>query len=549
MAFLLMFAGTPQTQLRSEVLRFIARRDAKLAAQLIETLPQAAKDASKDETQNKPDESNANQSDANGATPNKDAKDAKAEKRNAAAEKYLRSLSPFGDPARERATYFMQLAANLVEVDTVRAAEFARRGLREGGLNFLFPSVLYALRLKDPNISDALYNEALDAARRDRENLQLNISLLAPYALPDYGGTAKMMRSMFDLNPQLKTMLTSNTNVAANFLEFAYGALVEDANAAPTSDDPMSVMSAQTNLQTLRQLLPSYEKYLPARAAAVRQRLDEKTSGLSNAEREELAKNDREMSVSELTQKAEKAKTPLEKDLYYRQAAMKALSEGDEDKSLDLVERIADAKQRDLFRSIVRVQMATRAVGKGELEKALRSAREIEDPFQRAGIFAFIAQKFVEKKETAQAMSVVDEALQLTGKLDDGEMKTQTLLLLAASVARIDSERGFEVTRAAINSLNNTEFKTSRADAEKGEKKDEKKSNAAEAARAVGGLMGVDLFDFDASFGALARADFEHALALAQSIQKREISAFAQLAAARGKLVPLPPVAKTAIVR
>lgn len=529
MAFLAALAGTPQTQLRGEVLRYVARRDARLAEKLIESLPREEKEASKNKETKDANAVASTESSGAGANASDEGKSGDADKTNETDAKKksdamndaLRSLSPFGTAQRERGAYYMQIAASLVEVDPQRAVDFARRGLNESGLSFLFPSVLFALRLKDPSVADALYNDALLAARRDPANAQMNISLLVNYALPNYGGAAKAMRDMMALNPQMKNALTSNTTVAANFLEFAFEMLTaNDASGA----------NAQSDLYLLRQLLPSFEKYLPARLEAVRQRLEERSQKLTDAEREALNKNEQDESVSDLMQKAEKATVPAQKDVYTLRAAMKALSDSDEDAALDLIEKVKNETQREMYKPMLRMQAAVRALAKGDAEKALRYAREISEPIQRASLFALVAQKLAEKKENARALEIVSEAQRLTERADDNAAKTQALLTLAAVAAPLDAERGFEAAGAAVSSINNTETNAKRAG--------EKKSAVAAFAQAFGGAFGVDLLNFDQSLGALARADFERGLSLAQTIRTKEVSVIAQLAVCRAALAP-----------
>lgn len=153
-----MFGFSPRIQLRSEVLRLIAGHDAALSERLAKTIVE-------------------------------DAPDAKAKD------------SPFGNPG-ERSMLYLQIALSLLETNPTRAAEFAKLSLQGNGINLLFPGVLFGLRAKDQKLGDSLFSNALAAAQRDPARALLNISMLAPYVFPDYGGTASSMQMIGTLNPQ-----------------------------------------------------------------------------------------------------------------------------------------------------------------------------------------------------------------------------------------------------------------------------------------------------------------------------------------------------------
>ncbi len=88
------------------------------------------------------------------------------------------------------------------------------------------------------------------------------------------------------------------------------------------------------------------------------------------------------------------------------------------------------------------------------------------------------------------------------------------LLTLAGLVSSFDPPRGFEVTKLAVKAINNMEFKNMEF---------KPHANKMEA------YITIDSLDFASSFMPLARADFERALLIAQSIQKKEAAGLAQV--------------------
>ncbi|MFN2454838.1 MAG: hypothetical protein ABR577_11520 [Pyrinomonadaceae bacterium] len=499
------FGGSPQSQLRSEVLRLIARHDTALARELTKSVVETPP---KEELKN----------------------------------------TPFGHQS-ERSTLYLQQALALVETDPVRAAEFAKLSLN-GGIGLLFPGVLLALRIKETKLADDLFVDALAVAERDAATAMTNVSLLSPYVFPDYGGAANSMRMMAMLDPKSNIAATQpNPALVTPFLDFAYNMIMrqpetqQSAPDAASSDKEsakaqlesakaqmMSDYQSTVSYATGQQLLPYFERYAPERAATLRAALENRLRAIPGGTTRDLLANLQQPStVQELLNKAEDAKTDPEKDSYYQRAAALAAQNGDYDQAISLVEKTHNTELQPLLTSVFRMQAAMTAISKKDWDAAYRYGRDIPDVVQRAAVFAFLAQRLIEKKETVRATQMLIEAELLIGKADNGPEKARAMLLITSAAAHLDTLRGFESFAVAVNAINNSDVPAPEA------------KGMAAMINGMNNMMmsmlGVQTLDFEQSLPLLARADFNHALYLAQTIRKKETAVAAQLAACRGVLV------------
>jgi hypothetical protein len=144
---------------------------------------------------------------------------------------------------------------------------------------------------------------------------------------------------------------------------------------------------------------------------------------------------------------------------------------------------------------------------------------------QRIFAFSQLSTALFDKKDRQRALEVLSDAEALTSRAENGPDKARAMLTLAGAVARIDTIRGFEAMKSAISAINRTNLTLTPA------------GFLTIGGRGAGPL---NTFNFNDAFTPLARSDFEGALLLAQSLERKEASALAQLAICRSALIKPP---------
>ncbi|MDQ1557910.1 MAG: hypothetical protein QOD32_970 [Pyrinomonadaceae bacterium] len=472
---------TPLSLLQREILSLIARRDVNLAERLINSAAAEAK------------------SETDGAF-----------------------VARGGDAAGgERPGLYLQAALSIADTNPERSVQLAEASFA-GGISPTVLSVLLTLRQKSPTQGDALYRATLAAARRDPTTASLSLQLLAPYALPEFITAAGFGAA---LTPDAGAATQAGGAAAVEFLNFAYDTFMHLAAPTQTSAaNPADYMLGQ-------RLLPFFVKYQPERAPMFRSLLGVIAQRAAQSPAIETVNNlSRPGGADELLKQAEAASDPFQKDLLYFRAVMMAMGEGDFDRAIEIAGRAHDGDFRSGLDAFVRFQASSSLSVKGDADAALRYARSMPDVRRRAYLLAKVARTLFDKKDTARAAEVLAEARQSIAKADEGAAKAQAWLIVAEIETRLDPARGFEGMEATVKAFNSIVPDAS------GEVK------PAPGAGFVLSSMLTKLFkleqpDFAPSFSLLARADFERAVQLAQTLKQQDLSVQAQLAACRSVLV------------
>lgn len=400
----------------------------------------------------------------------------------------------------ESVTHQMQLAMSLADSDPKRAVQIVKRCL-ESGINSMFMTALQAIRMKDSALADDLFAYALAAADRDDANLTTNVRMLASYLFPDYSLRAG---SDFRLDRDASPLAQTNPAIAARMLGLAFKAVVRDSS----SHAPLDYLTAQ-------QLLPFFDHYMPDRAEVIRNQLHKIRLNISADEEQDwLAGSNPATAVEELLSQAEATGDIRQKDAIYQSAAAQALSDQDFDLALSIAGRIDDKSRRSYFDSQARFQAAIAAIKKKEFDAAYRYGKDIPDAGQRASALSLLARALMDAKNIAGAMEMIDDAERLTRTSDEGLSKARAMLTLTDAAARFDPIRGFEMMKSAVEAIN--------------------RCDPADKRQVSEGLW-LKSFDFNQSFSLLARADFDRAVLIAQTM-KKEASLLAQLALCRSML-------------
>ncbi|MBV9924524.1 MAG: hypothetical protein JOZ96_05730 [Acidobacteria bacterium] len=476
------------TELQTEVLALISRRDADLAEKLIKSVA--------------------------GDSPGKEGGGTQA--RAGAEEKARQDL-------------YLQAALSLTESNPARSAQLAKAGLG-GEINPEILKILFALRSSNPPAADELFRAALAAARRAGGRSSVNVATLAPYALPEF--------TTFGAGPGPTQETPDASPVAREFLDFAYDTFLQLSGVAaqlglpgadyrPFTPSPMDYMTGQ-------RLLPSFVRRLPDRAANFKQAVDAVARNVQQVNgADTVGKMLQAGGADELVEQAQAERNKLLKDLLYTRAAMSAMTGGDFDRALSIAEKLGDEDRRVSLGSVIRLQAASAALKKEEVDTALRYAAGVSDLRQRAFLYGSIARALSDKNDSVRAAGVLADAERDIEKAEDDAVKANALLIIAEVKTRLDPAQGFDAVGVAVKAFN-------RADS-KGEAGRAPAAGGGSALSAVlNASLKLDTPNFEPAFVRLARVDFNRAAHLARMLERNDRSVSAQLAACRGALAARP---------
>lgn len=397
----------------------------------------------------------------------------------------------------------LAVARSLVRLDPQKAAQVVRQIFQSG----FHPDVAFVLRdmrFVNQGLADALFKEALSAARQVQGSLAASGGSLTFYFWEEGG-------SISFADPARVRLLQS-------FLDLAYEVIARQVAIESEGTLLLEPQQASKDVSTLQLILPWFARLMPDAVPTVRIRIAQLTKYLSN---EQVNATQREpekpVDYKDLLKDAEAAHDPRQKDRLYARAAGEAAQQGKHEEAIRLIEKIQDRQFRELQGAVTRFGIARRAIAKGDFEEAHRYAKEIEFSPQRVRIYQMLSDQFIGKKDYPRATTLLMEIQHWLEASPEDPKKAQGLLEVTALVASFDPPRGFEVAKLAAQAINNADFKTP--------------PNKMEV------QIKVEYLDFARPFAPLARADFERALLIAQSMQKKEAAVLAQVEICKAVLI------------
>lgn len=395
-------------------------------------------------------------------------------------------------------TQRLELARSLAKSEPQKAAQIVRQVLASG-YNSNIAMVLSTMRLDHPDLTNTLFLETLAVARKSEGPLGTTVGSLTFYFVSDLDRlTGKDPMTDPVRAPAMQPFLTAMLEAISRHV-----AIESDGTPAVPAN------AAAFDFIVLQRVTPFFAKLMPDAMPTIRLRTTQLTKHISSARAEEISKGVGEPNYETTIKEAESATDAKRKDRLYGNAASQAVSQGQYEEAVRLVEKIQDRQYRYTTGSIVRYQIAYKAMSKDEFDEALRYARDIEFSPQRVLIYQKVAEKVIAKKDFQRATEILSEIERWLEASAEDSKKAKGLLDVAGLVAGFDPMRGFDLTKLAVKAINNTDFKPP--------------ANKMEV------HIKIDSLDFARAFAPLARADFERALLVAESIQKKEAAVLAQV--------------------
>jgi hypothetical protein len=227
----------------------------------------------------------------------------------------------------------------------------------------------------------------------------------------------------------------------------------QNNNQSPPTDGQVEQANARRLLAGLQGLLPQIDQYLPARAAAVRQKMTE--VGMGNDPR--MAANQlnslmRQGTTDSLLAAAPAAPPQLQSRLY-RQAALKALDEGNADRARQIANDHLDAATRDAVLQRVDFQVMAKKVEADKMDDLRQMLSSLRSDDERIELLLQLAAA-TQKNDPKLAARLLGEAQRLTNRRAMTYPQFDQQLRVAQAFATVEPARSFEVLDPGIAQLN-----------------------------------------------------------------------------------------------
>ena len=481
--------------LRSEVLRLVAKRDRKLGEEFLKALDEAAEKTRAD----------------------------------AAADQRRKSGNRLGASQR------LQLARRLIEDGEVqRALEFAAPALDSVNADSIF--FLSALHEKDAQAADVAYTTLLARAARDPNSDANTVSGLSSYLFTPFlyvtferNGGANQSRQRGPTPP-----LTVDPALRNNFFKVAFQILMQPL---PAPDQDRTTSGQTGKYLIIKRLLPLFEQYAADLAPGLRTQMTALASyvpsGFQQGENRavtvgiqpESSEGDPYQRMQERLDRATKSE---DRDAIYADYAVALIESGDP-RARDLVDKIENTEMRKSVKAYTDFQLAQAAIRNKNADEAVRMVKT-GDLTSIQKVWALTsAAKLVMAAERSRATDLLEEALAESRRISGSDPdRARALTAVAVGLGEVDRVRAWETLSEVVKAANGAEAFTG----------EDSRISARLQTKFMVVVTNATAEDFDllAVFRHLARADLFRAIQLAKTFTGEAPRAVATLAIARSVL-------------
>ena len=481
--------------LRSEVLRLVAKRDRKLGEEFLKALDEANEKARSD----------------------------------AATDQRNNSGNRLGASQR------LQLARRLVEDGEVqRALEFATPALDAVSPDSIF--FLSALREKNAQLADAAFTTLMARVTRDPNSDANTVSGLSSYLFTPFlyvtfekeGGSNQSRSRGPTPAPEIDARLRNN------FLKVAFQILMQPV---PAPDQDRTTSGRTGKYLMIKRLLPLFEQYAADLAPNLRTQM---TALASNVPPDMQQGENRAVSIGiqpessegdplqRMQERLDRAKTSDDRDAIYADYAVALTQDGDP-RGKDLVDKIENTEMRKSVKAYTDFQLVQVAIRNKDVAEVARLVKS-GDLTSIQKVWALTSgAKLVLAAERSRAADMLEEALAESRRISAGDQdRARALTAVAVGFGEIDRVRSWEILGEVVKAANS-------ADAYTGE--DSRISSRLQTKfMVVMSNSTAEDFDLLAVFRHLARADLLRAIQLAKTFTGEAPRAVATLAIARSVL-------------
>jgi len=420
------------------------------------------------------------------------------------------SLTPTADTSndfrrpRADANLEQNLLAQVAALDPKLAAQKVEEALSGGQYPNSLPQVLAALQSQDKEAATKLTAKVVTKLQTENllANVQANtlaLSLLRagtttasstqavasqPAAVQTNANAATQTRASFSNAPPVlgeaafKDLLNTVIDGAlratrqppspqggqANGRGRANFSMAQNPNQSALTDGQIEQQNARRLLGGLQTLLPQIDQYLPARGAAVRNKMTE--LGMGNNQRmpfNQISGLMQQGTTDSLLAAAPTAPPGMQSRLY-QQAAQKALDEGNVDRARQIANDHLDGSMREKVLQRVDFQLIAKKVEADDMDQLRQTLANLHSDDERIDLLLQLAAQAQKAdgqpgsgspgEDTKLALTFLGEAQRLANRRATNYSHFDQQLRIADAFASVDPSRSFEVLDPGIAQLN-----------------------------------------------------------------------------------------------
>jgi hypothetical protein len=433
----------------------------------------------------------------------------------------------------------LAIAENFIASDPKRAAAVAAYSLQDG-LSQRLRGFLMRLRAKDSAAADGVIAMAVGEASAQHPGRLFDVMILWDYAYqpPDFyfGGVVldRENPSRQNISPALKRQV----------LAFAVNAIVENLQQLPARNDATQDKNlAQAQLAQLhsviQQLLPSIQADWPRGTADLQQALvrveqELKASGQPLPSRPPGDSESETSAIDNLLKKAADASQGDARDGLYLAASFRLLQLRQYERGKEVAAKIDDQERRAMIVEPLDFRLIGEFIEKKRLQEALSIANQLKTTELRIAALARVGRAFVALGDSQTGLQTLDAAQSAATKAEPTIEICAAVLRVAAAFAKTDAIRAAEVTTLAIQILNKAK-QDDTSWSVLGPAGNEDALNLVWKNAPDGGLRSVKA-SYPRNGGLvdlLSKLEFNQAISLAKSVNKKTLSLAAQAAVCR----------------
>jgi len=481
--------------LRSEVLRLVAKRDRALGEELLKDLDEATE----------------------------------KERSEAAADQRRNQGGRVGSSQR------LQLARRLVEDGEIdRALQFAAPALDSVNTDSIF--FLSALREKNSQLADGAFSNLLARAANDPLSDANTVSGLSSYLFTPFIFVTFDREGGANQNRQRGPMPAPEVDPAlrSNFFKLAYQILMQPL-AAPDQDHTTSGRTGK--YLAIKRLLPLFEQYAADLAPGLRTQLTALGSyvpaDMQQGENRSVTVGIQPESsegdpLQRMEERLKRATTSEQRDAIYADYAV-SLSQDADPRGKDLIDKIENTELRKEVKAYTDFELVQLAIRKKDATEAYRLVKSGELTSVQKVWALTTAAKFVVTTERTRATDMLEEALAESRRISQSDPdRARALTAVAVGFSDIDRVRAWEILAEVVKAANGAEAYTG---------EDSRIASQLKTKMMIVSTSSTaEDFDLLAVFRQLARADLLRAVQIAKTFTGESPRAVATLAIARSVL-------------
>jgi len=485
--------------IRSEILRLVAKRDRALGEEFLKKLEEASA---------------------------RELADKKAE-----MDDSLRDLSAAPVAAAKR----LQLARRLLEDgDISRALEFAAPALDQ--VNRETIGFLCALREKNASQANQVFAALLARTERDPAADANTVSGLSSYAFTPFmyvtfsrdGGSGVNQERPPQPRPEMPA------DLRAAFFRVAAQILLRPS---PPPDQDLTTSGRTGKYMIIRRLMPLFDEFAPERAAELKTQMAALATDVPQDARDNdnravtrgiVPEDTSRDPLDKMQDRLDHARTTEDRDAIYADYAIALAGKGDV-RARDLIDKIEDTETRRKVRAFTDFQFAQLAVRNKDANEAARIARTGElTGMQRIWVYTQASRLFQESDRT-RAVEMLEAAAAEARRMSATDPdRAKGLVAAATGLMQMDRVRAWEIVGEAVKAANAAETFT-------GEDSNIVSRFQTKNMAMVSASSAED-FDLIGAFRSLAQDDFVRSIELAKTFTGESPRSVATLAIARSVL-------------